>query len=317
MPDTGTRWRVVALAAAAAAAAAAAWWSGPHAAHEDEAGRTARAEGPAAALSGRGFWDDPRLQVDLDAPPRAASAADAARRPAAAAAPSRGPDRWSVQDGRLRPGESLRLVFDDYLGRQGLTPAKARERLAADAAAAHGEAIAAEVLRLFDGYVALRDRKWAHPFLLSNRATWEPAWQEQKEARAQVLGAEWATAFFRMEDRAMQMLIQPGDAPPLSPDEDIALMFPEASASAVAGLQELRRQRLARFGEDVTRRLEQFEAEARDEQARLAEAHTEWARLRSLGYWTEAQRVEAMQAWIDSRFRDDERMKVRILLGLP
>lgn len=316
MQDARARWMVVTVLAVAGAVGAAAWWAQPASAPAADPGGP---PAPAARrmLPGRDFWGDPRLRVDLDAPP--ARAVPASTPPAAArpATPSRGADRWSVEHGRLRPGEELRASFDDYLYRRGLKPEQVRAALARDVAVTHGEQIAAEVMRLFDGYLRLRDHKWAHPFLLHDRSTWEPALREQQQMRAQVLGAAWAAAFYRLEDRAMEMLLMPADAPPLAREEDIALMFPQASASAVAGLQELRRQRLARFGEDVTRRLEQFEAEARDYQARLAEAHTEWARLRSLTYWSDAQRAEAMQAWIDSRFRDDERVKVRILLGLP
>lgn len=316
MQDARTGWMVVTVLAVAGAVGAAAWWAAPSAGGA-AAGADAHPPEARRALPGRDFWADPRLNVDLDAPPARAAPAPAPRAAPRPAAPSRGADRWSVEHGRLRPGEELRASFDDYLYRRGLKPEQVRDAIARDVAAAHGPEIAGQVLRLFDGYLRLRDHKWAHPFLLHDRNSWEPALREQQQLRAQVLGAEWGAALYRMEDRAMQMLLMPADAPPLAREEDIALMFPQASASAVAGLQELRRQRLARFGEDVTRRLEQLDAEARDHQARVGEAHNEWARLRSLSYWTETQRVEAMQAWIDSRFRDDERMKVRILLGLP
>lgn len=316
MQDGRTGWMVVTVLAVAAAVGTAAWWARPWAAPAaaEPAGHTHAVR---QARPGHDFWADPRLNVDLDAPPARGTAAPAPLAVQRHAAASRGADRWSVENGRLRPGDELRASFDDYLYRRGLKPGEVREALARDVSAAHGPQIAEQVLHLFDGYVRLRDHKWGHPFLLHDRSSWEPALREQQQLRAQVLGPAWAAALYKDEDRAMEMLLMPADAPPLAREEDIALMFPQASASAVAGLQELRRQRLARFGEDVTRRLEQFEAEARDYQARLAEAHTEWARLRSLGYWSDAQRAEAMQAWIDSRFRDDERVKVRILLGLP
>lgn len=310
------RWMVVTVLAVAGTVAAATWWARP--ARPSLAAAPAATDAARRDLHGQDFWADPRLNVDLDAP-ALAPAPRAAVRPAPArpATPSRGADRWSVEHGRLRPGEELRASFDDYLYRRNLKPADVRAAIGRDVAAAHGPQITAQVLQLFDGYLRLRDHKWAHPFLLHDRSSWEPAQREQQQLRAQVLGADWAAAFYKLEDRAIEMLLMPADAPPLVREEDIALMFPQASASAVAGLQELRRQRLARFGEDVTRRLEQLDAEARDHQARVAEAHTEWARLRSLSYWSEAQQVDAMQAWIDSRFGAEERMKVRILLGLP
>lgn len=310
MPGWTTRSRVAASAVALGlGAAVAVWWAWPGNVSASPApAEPVLPHAPAFRLADFGFWD--QVNAMLAATPR----------PAAPVPPSpsrtRAPDKWSVANGRLIPGPALRALFDHYLGQEpAVEPPELRRRVQADATAAHGPTLAAEIAALWDGYQQLRSHTWSRPLKLAERETWQAYQDEQVMVRRRLLGTAWADAFFREEDRAMQWLLSPGEVPLMS-EEQIALMHPQAAASDVQNALEIRRKRIETFGADMTSRLEQVEAEYADWQRRLAEAHAEWTRLQAAPGWTDTQRTDAMSIFIRTRFRDDEQMKARILLGL-
>ncbi|MFT3858901.1 MAG: hypothetical protein QM742_15845 [Aquabacterium sp.] len=103
------------------------------------------------------------------------------------------PGSWCVQEGALSPCAELRKRFEYYLLALGdVQIGEIRRLIAQDAARDHGEKLAADILAVWDRYDRLRTWPWQHKFEPSDRSTWEPALQEQRKVRRQVLGEAWA-----------------------------------------------------------------------------------------------------------------------------
>lgn len=115
------------------------------------------------------------------------------------------PKAWSVHGGKLVPGRALRERFDSYLplGR-GVTMVEVRATLEQDALADLGQANSAQVLAIWDRYARLQSYDWQHPFNNADPSGWQATLNEQHQVRRQLLGVEWAEAFFGEDEAALQ-----------------------------------------------------------------------------------------------------------------
>jgi hypothetical protein len=245
---------------------------------------------------GQGLEDASVKQVSTSAPQAAPRVLKgAAVRPAG----GWGPKAWSVLGGKLVPGRSLRERFDSYLPLgKGVTMVEVRAALAKDAQADLGPANSAQVLALWDRYARLQNHDWQHPFNGSDPKGWQATLNEQHRVRRQLLGVEWAEAFFGDDEAALQRriagLVATPRKPPAPKLNDLLASAPTSAAlasraSAVSG----------------------------DWSARADKARLEWAQLTQDGSLDEGQRLIRIRQYLQQHFDGPEGARLARELQLP
>lgn len=221
---------------------------------------------------------------------------------------------WCVDHGTFKACAGLRKRFEYYLLGLGEVSVSDIKALVADEARrALGDELAGRVMGLWDRYWQLRTHVWRNQFLQSDRSTWMPVLEEQHRVRREVLGADWADAFFAEDERAFRAYaaqIESGQPPPPDPGEPVPQMGPGKDPAVVHA------ERVARYGEAAAARLAKADQEWVDWQRRLAEARAEWDRLSAAANLSEAQRRQEMDRYLLPRFNDEEQRRVRALLAL-
>lgn len=118
---------------------------------------------------------------------------------------------WGQLDnsGKLVPGNSLRRRFDQLLLlQQEVELQEVSTYVEAASTLAIGSRGAEQVSSLWRKYLALLSREYETRFDLSQPVGWEPALRERRSARRELLGSEWAEAFFGTDERSLEALIQ-------------------------------------------------------------------------------------------------------------
>ncbi|MBA4110032.1 MAG: hypothetical protein C0487_10620 [Leptothrix sp. (in: Bacteria)] len=260
-------------------------------------------------------------------------AKDAAASGAAAAAQSRTPDQvrvrlfkegsfagtepagnWCVSEQKLKPCPELRSRFEYYvLGLGEVTIEEIRGLIQDEARRAHGDAMAAQIMAIWDKYWQVRTYAWRHKFVQADRSTWMPVFEEQRSVRRQILGQPWADAFFKEDEQHFQEYyaqLESGQPPPPDPGEPVPQMAPGKDPAAV------RAERVARYGEAAADRLDKADADWADWERRLNAAKIEWERLQKATNLSDAQRKAEMSAYVKANFPADEQLRVQALLHL-
>lgn len=221
---------------------------------------------------------------------------------------------WCVVSGKLSPCLGLRKRFEYYiLGLGEVSIADIRALVADEALKALGEPLASQIMTIWDKYWQLRTYAWRNKFDQSDRSTWMPVFEEQKAVRRQILGADWAKAFFDQDEQHFKQYyeqLESGQPPPPDPGEPVPQMAPGKDPAAV------RAERVARYGEAAADRLAKADEEWADWERRLAGARAEWDRLKGSPNLSDAQRKQDMQAYINNNFKPDEHLRVQALLHL-
>ncbi len=210
------------------------------------------------------------------------------------------PKAWSVLGGKLVPGRALRERFDSYLPLgKGVTMVEVRATLAKDGQADLGPANSAQVLALWDRYARLQNHDWQHPFNGSDPKGWQATLNEQHRVRRQLLGVEWAEAFFGDDEAALQRRIAGLVAAPRKPSvpnlNDVL-----ASAPASAGMMASR-----------------TSAVPDDWSARADKARLEWAHLTQDSSLDEGQRLIRIRQYLQQNFSGPEAARLARELQLP
>lgn len=171
-----------------------------------------------AIAAGLIWWYELAKAPEVDAPkattPAAAASSDLAAGPGVvkgtAVRPAGGwsPKAWSVIGGKLTPSRALRERFDSYLPLgKGVTMVEVRATIERDAAADVGQANAAQVLAIWDRYARLQNNDWQYPFNATEPKGWQATLNEQHQVRRQLLGFDWAEAFFGEDEADFQRRI--------------------------------------------------------------------------------------------------------------
>ena len=221
---------------------------------------------------------------------------------------------WCVSDQKLKPCPELRSRFEYYvLGLGEVTIEEIRGLIQDEAKRANGDALAAQIMAVWDKYWQVRTYAWRHKFIQADRSTWMPVFEEQRAVRRQLLGQPWAEAFFKEDEQHFQEYyaqLESGLPPPPDPGEPVPQMAPGKDPAAV------RAERVARYGEAAANRLDKADAEWADWERRLNAAKTEWDRLQKAANLSDVQRKAEMSAYIKSNFAADEQLRVQALLHL-
>lgn len=221
---------------------------------------------------------------------------------------------WCVVSARLTPCGELRKRFEYYiLGLGEVTIEDIKALVADEARRAHGDQMAADIMAIWDKYWQLRTYAWRNKFEQSDRSSWMPVFEEQRSVRRQILGPEWAKAFFEADEANFKQYyaqLESGLPPPPDPGEPVPQMAPGKDPAAVHA------ERVARYGQAAADRLAKADEEWADWERRLAGARTEWERLKASPNLSDAQRKQDMQAYINANFKPDEHLRVQALLHL-
>lgn len=228
---------------------------------------------------------------------------------------TRPPSEWCVStDLQLKACEDLRGLFEYYiLGLGEVTIQEIRLLIDDEARRAYGDKLAAEIMAIFDKYWQIRTYDWKNKFIQGDRSTWLPVFEEQKTVRRQILGAEWAEAFFADDEKHFKEYyaqLESGLPPPPHPGEPVPQMEPGKDPAAV------RAERVARYGEEAATRLDAVDAQWADWDRRLAAARTEWTRLQGQNNLSDTQKQDEMQRYVNTHFQDKDQLRVRALLKL-
>lgn len=221
---------------------------------------------------------------------------------------------WCTSTGKLSPCNGLRRRFEYYLlGMGEVTVADIRTLVNDEARRANGEELGDAIMAVWDKYWRLRTHEFRNAFVQSDRNTWMPAFEEQRMVRRQILGEDWARAFFDDEEAKFKQYIaqvESGQPPPPDPGEPVPQMAPGKDPAAVHA------ERVARYGPEAANRLAKADEEWADWERRLAAARAEWERLKSSQNLSEVQRKQDMQAYVSANFKPDEHLRVKALLNL-
>ncbi len=221
---------------------------------------------------------------------------------------------WCITEAKLKPCIGLRQRFEYYiLGIGEVTIQDLKALVADEATKANGPEVSAQIMDIWDKYWQLRTHDYRNQFVQNDRSTWMPVFEEQRTVRRQILGADWAEAFFSADEkhfREYYAQLESGQPPPPDPGEAVPQMGPGKDPAAV------RAERVARYGEAAAARLDKADEEWADWQRRLAGARTEWDRLKAAGNLSDTQRRQDMDTYIKANFKDDERLRVEALLHL-
>lgn len=233
----------------------------------------------------------PAASSPVLASPGAAASAMSAAKPV-----RRHPPRaWSVVGGQLVPGHALRDRFDSYLplGR-GVTMVEVRAALALDAQADLGPVLSPQVLVVWDRYARLQTYEWRVPFNSADSATWQATLNEQHQVRRQLLGVDWAEAFFAEDEAAMQRRIARATIASKSSASEVDEAMAQAPPAAGGGA-----------------------GVVPDWRQRAEEARREWARLVQDASLDEGQRLLRMKHYLQLKFSDEETDRIETELSLP
>lgn len=219
---------------------------------------------------------------------------------------------WLLDEaGRLQPSIALRRRFDYYLSGVGeATLPELSALLATHARRDLAPGPAAEVLALWDRYLALQQYRFQHSVRMDDRATWPVALAERQQVRRQMLGVAWAAAFYADEEAELARHIAQPTAEPPAP----SALLPDPGRVDAATLH---RQRVEQFGEAAAQRLREEDAQWAAWERRLLQAHAEIGRLQRAPELSELQRNEAIAGYLAAHFDERERLRVRALMRLP
>ncbi len=215
---------------------------------------------------------------------------------------------------QLQACGGLRERFESYLlGLGEASPDELRSLVHDDAQRDLGAALGAAVMTVWDHYWRLRTYTWRNRIDPDDRRTWLAVLDEQHRVREQLLGADWAKAFFADEEarmRADYSRLEANQPAPPDPGDPVPQMSTGQDPGAVHAA------RVARYGEAAAERLAQVDAEWADWDKRLNLARTEWARLQQAANLSAPQREAEMARYVQGHFNAQEQRRVSALLNL-
>lgn len=217
--------------------------------------------------------------------------------------------RWV--DGQLQPSRTLRQRFDYLLTSLGeADPAQLRHWIDQEVTAQKGAAAARQVLAVWDHYIALQQHRFRHAPDLADPSTWAAALAERTQVRQQLLGRDWAQAFYADEEAAFAQHIEQRKAGVRLEDDHAALLVANANTNAA----ELHTQRVQQLGTDAAERLRAEDQAWADWERRLAAAQQTLNTLAAAPHLSGPQRQQAQEDHLAQHFSGSELQRARALL---
>ena len=201
--------------------------------------------------------------------------------------------------GQLRPSRALRQRFDYYLSLTGEMPlANIEMLLQADAQANLKQPALGQVLDVWHRYVKLQQHDWRTAVDLRQPSQWSAALIERQTVRRQLLGSEWAHAFYLEEESQLQEMLSQINSPartaPSAPaQENASPLHPEAAQREAA-----------------------VQAQWQQWAQRLNQAREQVRALQSAPELSAPQREQAIELYLSRQFDTTELLRARALLGV-
>ncbi len=222
---------------------------------------------------------------------------------------------WGEMGARgLQPSLGLRHRFDQLLTTAGeLNPTEIRAMVQALAERDLGSD-AATVMAAWDRYETLRKTPPRTQPDSNDLQMWLQLLREQQTLRRQILGEEWATAFFAEDEQyfvaAMQRAIDhQREQNPIGPD---LWEGPPAGVSA----ERWHENRQKNLGQEAAARLAALDKRHAEWEQRINIARQMQAALTKRPELSEIQRTQELERWVTDRFSGAEQNRARALLGL-
>lgn len=199
--------------------------------------------------------------------------------------------------GRLVVARQVRRRFDYWLSALGERPLdELGAQLLVQARHDLPPLAFAELRALLGRYVSLQQHAWQHAARPADPSSWRAALEERQSVRRQLLGREWADAFYGEEEQALWAEVLVWESGRGAPAQAQGPALPEHP--------------------QAVQRLAEVQAQWSQWERRLDEARGEVARLMTSPELSQPQREQAVQAWLAQRFSGQEQLRVRALLGL-
>jgi lipase chaperone LimK len=214
----------------------------------------------------------------------------------------------------LVPSLALRQRFDQLmttLGEVNATELRAMVQSLAERDLGHD---AAQVMAVWDRYVALVNAPLASRPDVSDPQQWLAVLREQQAQRRQMLGADWATAFFAADEAQLsatvQRLTEHQSRPQTAP-----VAHWQAPPTGVSA-EWWQAQREHTLGAEAAARLAAVDAEESAWTQRLDAVRQTQAALHSRAELSALQRQQELERWLSTHFSEREQVRVRALLGV-
>jgi lipase chaperone LimK len=219
--------------------------------------------------------------------------------------------RWA--EGQLLPSRSLRQRFDYLLTALGEADvAQLRHWIEQDVTAQMSADAARQVLAVWDRYIALQQHRFRHQPKVADPSTWQAALGERSQIRQQLLGRDWAQAFYAEEEANLaQHLEQRTAAAPLRSEPEAATLL---AAAPGADAQQLHAQRVQQFGPEAADRLHAEDQAWADWERRLGAARQAIEALAAAPELSAPQRQQAQEQQLAQHFSGTELTRARALL---
>jgi len=220
---------------------------------------------------------------------------------------------------QLQPSLSLRRRFDYLLTALGeVTPQDLRQWMEQAIGIELGSGAAQQVLAVWDRYVALQQTSFKAQVSPNDAATWQPSLAERASVRRQMLGEDWAKAFYGDEERDFvafteQLSTQHAAGGAVPGDAQMALLMP---ASPTADAAQRQAQRVQQLGVEGADRLRVEEAQWADWERRLAAVQLRLQEIAAAPELSALQRGQARAAYLAENFSGGELVRARALLGV-
>ncbi len=206
---------------------------------------------------------------------------------------------WGVDaQGQLRASRGLRQRFDYYLSLTGEMSLDAIRSVFQKAAQKDlKEPALGQVMGMWERYVKLQQHAWKYHVNLREPATWSVALVERQITRRNILGADWAQAFYADEEQQLQDMLtrmQSGQTGPAGiPEPTPALLHPQAKE-----------------------REAELQAQWQQWEQRLAATRVKLQQLRNAPELSAPQRQQAIDQYLSQQFQEPDLSRAKALLGL-
>jgi lipase chaperone LimK len=196
---------------------------------------------------------------------------------------------WGVNaQGQLRATLALRQRFDYYLSLIGEKPLADIEAIIKKSAQESlKEPALGQVMALWNAYVKLQQ----HP------DSWSAALIERRGVRKQMMGADWAHAFYADEESRLQQTLNQLNSPNKKP-----ATLPQAGSFALHP--------------EAAQREAELKVKWQEWEQRLEAARGQLRAFRSAPELSEPQRQQAIESYLAQQFRGTELIRARALLGV-
>jgi lipase chaperone LimK len=213
----------------------------------------------------------------------------------------------------LRPSLALRQRFDQLMTTLGEVNATELRAMVQSLAERDLGSHATQVMAVWDRYVALINAPLASRPDLSDPQQWLQVLRDQQAQRHQMLGAEWATAFFAADEAHLSATVRQLTEHRSAHQSAQVAHWQAPPASISPDLWQTQRERI--LGVEAAARLAALDAEEAAWTQRLDAARQTQAALQNRAELSAPQRQQELERWLSTQFSEREQIRVRALLG--